>query len=38
LPKGRRREVSPEMMTELRFGPAIFAGVAYAAMLHWSAR
>lgn len=35
LPKHRRRELSPEMMTSLRFGPAIFVGVVGAAYLQW---
>ena len=35
LPKSRRREVAPEAMTTVRFGPAIFAGTALTALLHW---
>jgi prepilin peptidase CpaA len=35
LPKDRRRELTPEMMTSLRFGPAIFVGTCGAAILHW---
>jgi prepilin peptidase CpaA len=35
LPKEKRREVAPEMMTWLRFGPAIFAGIAVSAIAHW---
>lgn len=34
-PKHRRREVPPEMMTKMRFGPAIFAGTCAAALTHW---
>ena len=37
LPKAKRREVEPEMMTWLRFGPAIFAGIAASAIGHWQA-
>ncbi len=35
LPKDRRREITPDMMTWARFGPAIFVGTAAAALLHW---
>jgi prepilin peptidase CpaA len=35
LPKARRRQVAPEAMTSVRFGPAMFAGTALAALLHW---
>ena len=35
-PARKRREVSSEMMTSLRFGPAIFAGAVVAALQHWS--
>ncbi len=35
LPRSRRREITPEMMTWARFGPAIFLGTAAAAALHW---
>jgi prepilin peptidase CpaA len=38
LPKAKRRELSPEMMTSLRFGPAIFAGIAASAFMHWRGR
>ena len=31
LPKHRRREIPPELMTEVRFGPLIFAGTALVA-------
>jgi prepilin peptidase CpaA len=33
--KHRRREISPDMMTRLRFGPAIFVGTCGAALTHW---
>ena len=35
LPKHRRRQISPEMMTLMRFGPAIFVGTCGAAITHW---
>ncbi len=35
LPKNKRREVSPEMLTWTRFGPAIFAGTLVAAVTRW---
>jgi prepilin peptidase CpaA len=35
LPKAKRREITPEMLTRMRFGPAIFAGTAVVALLHW---
>lgn len=38
LPKERRREITPEMMTSMRFGPAIFVGVLVAAVLNWRTR
>ena len=38
LPKARRREIAPEAMTSLRFGPAIFAGALGVAILHWNLR
>jgi prepilin peptidase CpaA len=38
LPVARRRDVSPEMMTQIRFGPAIFAGVVVALALNWKMR
>jgi prepilin peptidase CpaA len=34
LPQSRRRALTPEMLTSLRFGPAIFAGVAACALIH----
>lgn len=35
LPRARRREIAPEMLTKVRFGPAIFAGVLVAVLLQW---
>jgi len=35
LPRHRRRQISPEMMTSMRFGPAVFLGVCCAALTHW---
>jgi hypothetical protein len=35
LSKARRKEISPEMMTELRFGPSVFIGALLAALLNW---
>lgn len=35
LPKHKRQDVTPEMMTEMRFGPAIFVGTVGAAYLQW---
>lgn len=35
LPKHRRREISPDMLTSLRFGPAIFVGTCCAALTNW---
>src|SRR5262249_36633620 len=35
LPATRRREIAPEMMSELRFGPSIFVGVVLALALNW---
>ena len=35
LPAKKKRTISPEMMTWTRFGPAIFAGTALTALLHW---
>lgn len=40
-PKERRRQITPEMMTSMRFGPAIFLGVCTEAILlilNWRAR
>lgn len=35
LPKDRRHQLPEAMMTELRFGPSIFAGTCLAAYLNW---
>jgi prepilin peptidase CpaA len=35
LPRERRREITPEMLTRMRFGPAIFAGTVVVAILNW---
>jgi prepilin peptidase CpaA len=35
LPKARRSVVPPELMTSLRFGPAVAAGVVATALAHW---
>lgn len=35
LPKQRRRVLSPEMMSMIRFGPAAFVGVGVTVALHW---
>lgn len=35
LPKSRRREIEPTLMTWFRFGPAIFLGTGLAVYLHW---
>jgi prepilin peptidase CpaA len=35
LPKDKRQDVTPEMMTEMRFGPAIFVGMVGTAFLQW---
>ncbi|MCC6555557.1 MAG: prepilin peptidase [Polyangiaceae bacterium] len=35
LPKHRRRQLTPEMLTRLRFGPAIFVGTCGAALTNW---
>lgn len=36
LPKAQRREITPEAMTSLRFGPAVFAGTLTASILNWT--
>jgi prepilin peptidase CpaA len=36
-PKAKRRALPPEMMSEMRFGPAIFAGALGAALANWGA-
>lgn len=35
LPKAKRREITPEMMTWLRFGPPLFVGMAVTAVVNW---
>jgi prepilin peptidase CpaA len=35
LPRHRRRQIPTEMLTSMRFGPAVFAGVCCAALTHW---
>jgi len=35
LPKGRRKDIQPEVLSWFRMGPAIFLGTALAAYLHW---
>jgi prepilin peptidase CpaA len=35
LPKERRREITPEMLTWHGLGPAIFVGTAITAWMHW---
>ncbi len=35
LPKERRVEITPEMMTSMRFGPSAFVGTCIVAFLHW---
>lgn len=35
LPKDKRRPLPEAMMTELRFGPSIFAGICLTAFLNW---
>jgi prepilin peptidase CpaA len=34
LPKARRRTIAPEALTQIRFGPAIFAGVVVCVLAH----
>lgn len=36
-PKAKRRSLPPEMMAQMRFGPAIFAGTLGAALVSWGA-
>jgi prepilin peptidase CpaA len=36
LPKSRQVVIAPELLHELRFGPAVLAGVLLAAALHWT--
>jgi prepilin peptidase CpaA len=35
VPKAKRKELSTEMMAELRFGPAVFAAALIVLVLHW---
>jgi prepilin peptidase CpaA len=35
LPKARRREITPEMLTWQGLGPAIFVGMSFTALMHW---
>ena len=35
LPKARRQEVPQALLTELRFGPAVFAAVALVTLVRW---
>lgn len=35
LPKARRKEVPQALLTELRFGPAVFAAAALVTLLRW---
>lgn len=35
LPKGKRKEVPHALLTELRFGPAVFFGTALVALVRW---
>lgn len=35
LPKSRRREVPQALLTELRFGPAVFVATALVALVRW---
>jgi prepilin peptidase CpaA len=37
LPKARRRPLAPELLTQVRFGPPLFLGVALTAVVHWRA-
>ena len=34
-PKAKRRPLDDELLTRVRFGPAIFAGTLCAALMHW---
>jgi prepilin peptidase CpaA len=36
-PKSKRKELPPEMMASMRFGPAIFVGTLLAAASAWGA-
>lgn len=35
LPKGKRRELAPEMMTWMRLGPSLFVGMCVTAVVNW---
>lgn len=35
VPKDKRRELTPEMMSQLRFAPSIFVATLIALLLHW---
>ncbi|MFO0569451.1 MAG: A24 family peptidase [Polyangiaceae bacterium] len=35
VPKDKRKELTTEMMSELRFGPSIFVATLIALLLHW---
>jgi prepilin peptidase CpaA len=35
VPKSKRRELSAEMMSELRFGPSVFVATLVVVVLHW---
>lgn len=35
LPKAKRRQVEPESMTWFRFGPSMFVGTIFAAIVNW---
>lgn len=35
--KEKRREIAPEMMSEMRFGPSIFVGVVATMIIQWGA-
>jgi prepilin peptidase CpaA len=35
LPKSKRRQIEPTLLTWFRFGPAIFLGTALVAYMHW---
>jgi prepilin peptidase CpaA len=37
LPKSKRRDIAPEMMTWLRFGPPMFVGMCVTVLLNWGA-
>lgn len=35
VPKEKRRELTPEMMSQIRFGPSIFVATLIMLLLHW---